>query len=320
LLRRSRLLQLIAAAPAALATTPLAARAQALQPLRIVLFPGETSATAYYAKELGYFARAGIDPQITEVSNGSAAAAAVAGGSMDVGFSNPLSVAQGHLRGLPFTALLAAALSRRNAPPSNGLVVVAKSSPIKTAKDLNGKVFAVDVLGGLPHVSVRTWIDKNGGDSSSVHFVEMAFAQMQSALDSGRVDASEMNMAFDPNLGKPNDALRLLGNSYDAVGQLFCSSCWFSTDDWVKNNPALAAKFVATMRDAAMWANAHHAESAVMLAPHIKETVAQIVVSTRVTYGTDISPGLIQPVIDAAARYGMLKAAFPAAEMVAVLK
>ncbi len=77
---RDSALRILACAPAAFALSTRAAGAQTLRPLRIVLFPGETAATGYYAKELGYFARAGIDAQITEVKNGAAAAAAVAGG------------------------------------------------------------------------------------------------------------------------------------------------------------------------------------------------------------------------------------------------
>jgi NitT/TauT family transport system substrate-binding protein len=308
------------AAPLAFGIVPNTAEAQTLQPLRIVLFPGETSATAYYAKELGYFAKAGIDAQITEVKNGAAAAAAVAGGSMDIGFSNPLSVAQGHDRGLPFTVVAPAALARTNSPPTNGIIVVAKTSPIRTGKDFNGKTVSVDVLGGLPNVSVRAWIDKNGGDSSTVKFVELAFTEMIAALNSGRVDASEINVAFDPAVGKPNDPLRMIGSSYDAIAPRFVSSLWFSTNEWVKNNPALAKKFVAVMKEAAIWANGHPHESAQLLAPHIKQPPEQIEAATRVAYGLEMTPDLLQPVIDASAKYGLLRAAFPASDMIIALK
>ena len=320
MLYRSYALRLMVAAPLAFGIVPNTAEAQTLQPLRIVLFPGETSATAYYAKELGYFAKAGIDAQITEVKNGAAAAAAVAGGSMDVGFSNPLSVAQGHDRGLPFTVVAPAALARTNSPPTNGIIVVAKTSPIRTGKDFNGKTVSVDVLGGLPNVSVRAWIDKNGGDSSTVKFVELAFTEMIAALNSGRVDASEINVAFDPAVGKPNDPLRMIGSSYDAIAPRFVSSLWFSTNEWVKNNPALAKKFVAVMKEAAIWANGHPHESAQLLAPHIKQPPEQIEAATRVAYGLDMTPDLLQPVIDASAKYGLLRAAFPASDMIVALK
>jgi NitT/TauT family transport system substrate-binding protein len=317
-MRRSRVLRLLgasAAAGAGLRARPAAA--QTVAPLRIVLFPGETAATAYYAQELGLFGRAKLDVQITEVKNGSAAAAAIAGGSIDVGFSNPLSVAEGFERGVPFTVLAPAALSRAGKPASNGLIITTKASPIHTGRDLNGKTFGVDVIGGLPHVSTRAWIDKTGGDSSTVHFVELAFAEIIPSLNNGRIDAGELNFAFDPLIGKPNDTMRLLANSYDAVGSHFCSSVWFSTSDRVSKNPDTVRRFIAVMKNAANWANAHPHESALMLAPHLKQTPADIEGSIRVFYGVDMTPDLVQPVIDVAARYGLLKKDFPASDLVA---
>jgi len=314
-LRRSRLLQLLLAST----VVPLAARpaaAQTAAPVRLVLFPGETAATAYYAQELGMFSRAKLDVQITEVKNGAAAAAATAGGTIDIGFSNPLSLAQGYERGVPFTIISPAALSRAGKPPSNGLLVVPKTSPIRSGKDLNGKTIAVDVIGGLPHVSVRLWIDKNGGDSSSVRFIELAFPEIIPAMNSGRIDAGEINVSFDPSIGKPNDPVRLLGNSYDAVGSRFCSSVWFSTTDWVSKNPDVARRFIAVMKDAANWANSHQHESAQMLAPHTKQSASDIEASTRVFYGVDMTPDLVQPVIDVAAKYGLLKSSYPATDMI----
>jgi ABC-type nitrate/sulfonate/bicarbonate transport system substrate-binding protein len=319
-MRRSRVLSLLGASAAAGAgVRARPAAAQTAAPLRIVLFPGETAATAYYALELGMFARAKLDVQITEVKNGAAAAAAIAGGSIDVGFSNPLSVAEGFERGVPFTILAPAALSRAGKPASNGLIITTKASPIRTGRDLNGKTFGVDVIGGLPHVSTRAWIDKTGGDSSTVHFVELAFSQIMPSLNSGRIDAGELNFAFDPLIGKPNDTMRLLANSYDAVGSHFCSSVWFSTSDWVTKNPDTVRRFIGVMKDAANWANAHPHESALMLAPHLKQTSADIEGSVRVFYGIDMTPDLVQPVIDVAARYGLIKKNFPATDLVAAI-
>ena len=107
-LKRKRALALISGL-AGLAIAPCPARAQSAQTVRLVIVSGETSATAYYAQELGMFERAKLDVQITEVKNGAAAAAAIAGGSIDIGFSNPLSVCQGFERGIPFAILAPAA-------------------------------------------------------------------------------------------------------------------------------------------------------------------------------------------------------------------
>ena len=143
--------------------------------------PVRQSAQIYYAKELGFFAKNGLDATITEVRNGAASAAAIAGGAVDIGFSNGLSIAQGHERGIDFTVLAPAALSVAG-KGTNAILVVGKTSPIRSGKDLNGKTVAIDVVGGFPQIAVRTWIDKNGGrfQHGEVHRVRL------SGNDSGR--------------------------------------------------------------------------------------------------------------------------------------
>ena len=316
-MRRSRALRLaFAAAAAGLAERNGRASAQGLRPLKIVLFNGETAATAYYAHDLGYFARAGLDVSITTVTNGAAGAAAVASGAIDVGFSNPLSVAQGYSRGLPFEIIAPAAESIRGSQ-TNGYVIVAKASPYESGKDATGKTFGVDQIGGLPYATLRAWIDGTGGDSKSVRFVELPFAEMIAALQSSRIDFSEMNTSFDPLLGKPNDPVQLLGNSFDYVAPRFASTVWFSTKAWVAGNPDLVKRFVSAMRQSAVWANTHPTESAPILAKYTKQTVAEILASHRANFGTEITPDLVQPVIDLAVKYGLIKTAFSATEMIA---
>jgi NitT/TauT family transport system substrate-binding protein len=300
---------------AGLTLTPRLARAQSAQTIRMVIVSGETSATAYYAKELGMFAKAGIEPEITEVTNGPAAAAAVAGGSMDIGSGEPTSLIIAHDRGLPFSILAPAALARAG-NQSNGFVIAGKTNGVKSGADLTGKIVGLNALGGLPYLSVRAWIDKTGGDSGAVHFLEIPFSQMIDAIKNGRIEASEINAAFDPLIGKPDDPVRLIASSYDYVAPRFTSSVWFGTSDWIAKNPDLAKRFLSAMRQAAVWANAHPHESAEMLAPHLKQTVAQIEATPRVSYGLDMLPEFIQPVIDLAAKYGSIKTRFAARDLI----
>jgi NitT/TauT family transport system substrate-binding protein len=303
---------------AAVAALPAPGLAQTLTPIRISLFPGETSAQIYYAQELGFFAKNGLDATVTEVRNGAAAAAAVAGGSMDIGFSNPLSLAQGHERGVGFTIVAPAAESRAG-KGTNAILVVGKTSPIRTGKDLNGKTIAIDVVGGFPQIAVRTWIDKNGGDSSTAKFIEFSYPEMIPGVNTGRIDAAAINTAFDPLLGKPDDPVHMLGSAYDAVAPRFDSSLWFAMNDWASKNPDIVRRFDLTMRQAAIWGNTHPHESAVIVAKHIKQAVADIEAANRAIYGTDVTPDLLQPVIDASAKYGALKTAFPARELIFTL-
>jgi NitT/TauT family transport system substrate-binding protein len=283
--------------------------------ITIAAIPSDIAGEAYYADGMGFFGKAGLSAKILGLTNGASISAAVAGGSAAIGYSNVVSLATAHERGLPFTILAPANLHGPDAPTA-GLLAVKKSSPIANAKDLRGKVVAVIGLNNIAHLATRLWIDKNGGDSTSVRFIEMPFSEMPAAVNAGRVDAASLDAIADPNLGKPDDTLRVLASTFDAVSSRFAPSVWFSTTNWVSQHEETARAFVAAMRETAKWANTHRAESAKILSAHTRQTVAAIQASTRSTYGERLTPELIQPDIDVAARYGVVKSAFTAAQLV----
>ena len=312
--RRAFLARSSAAAVAFGIPATRAVSAQDLAVLNVAAIPSDISGSAYYAADNGYFKKAGLEAKFLALTSGPAIAAAVLGGAADVGYSNVISLAIAHSRGLPVTILFPANLHVHDAPTA-GLLAVKKTSPIQSAKDMNGKVMAVIGLNNIADIAARAWLDKNGGDSKTVKSVELPFPQMKAALEANRIDAASMDTTGDPMLGKPGDTLRLLGSTFDAVSLRFAPSVWFSTTGWVTKHPAAAKAFVAAMRESALWANAHHRESAVILARYARATVAQIDTFTRVTYGDHLTPELIQPNIDVAAKYGAIKAAFPATDL-----
>jgi NitT/TauT family transport system substrate-binding protein len=310
--------QAAAASALTLAAGVTPAVAQALPTMHIALIPSDIAGEVYYAKDQGFFKKAGYDVDFTPITSGAAISAAVAGGSADVGFSNVVSLAIAHDRGLPFT-LLAPANLHLPTQVTAGILTVLKSGPIKTAKDLAGKIVAVNGLNNISSVSVQAWIDKNGGDWKNVKFAEMPFPQMPDAVRSGRVDAASIDAANEQLLMKPDSDLRRLDNVFNAVGTHFTPSCWFTTSAWVSANPAEAKAFVSVMAQAATWANANHAASAAILAPYLSKTAQEIDSVTRAPYATRLTPDLVQPSIDAAFKYGLIKKSFPASELISQL-
>ena len=146
---------------------PGVAIAQNAQPLTIgVLPPSDISGEPYYAESQGLFRNEGLDVTIQPLANGSATIAAVAGGTLDIAYSNMLSMAIAHGRGIDMLILAPANLHVHEAP-TTGILAVNKLSTVFSAKDLNGKVVAVEGLNNVAEISARSWIDKNGGDSQT---------------------------------------------------------------------------------------------------------------------------------------------------------
>jgi NitT/TauT family transport system substrate-binding protein len=294
------------------------AGAQTLTPLRIGFIPSDMSGQAFFAHDLGMFAKAGIDPQFSPTNNGPAIASAIISGALDIGYSNPVSLVIAHDKGLPFTILSAANMYRSDAPTTGELLVL-KNSPIQAAKDLTGKTIAVGGLNVITHIAARAWIDANGGDSNTVHFIEIPLPAMPAALQAGRVDAATFNPGIDPTMGKPGDPFRILANAFNAYSSYFAAGTWFTSKAWLAAHPAEAAKFVRVMRDAAQWAAAHAHESAQILAGNLKENPQDVESAARVDYGSVVTPAMIQPVIDLCAKYNVIKARFPASDLLAAV-
>lgn len=308
----------IAAGSALCATPALRAVAAAPVPLTVAAIPSDVAAEAYYAERRGAFERAGLSCKILRLTNGASIAAAVVSGSANIGFSNVISLASAHLRGIPVTVLAPANLHVQGSPTA-GILAVRKTSAIHGAKDLDGKIVAVTGLNNIAHIAARLWIDKNGGDSSRVRFIELPFTEMSPAIVAGRVDAAALDAIADPTAGKADDPLRRLGSTFDAVSPRFAPSVWFTTKDWAAKNSETVKSFVAIMLETARWANTHHRESAELLSGFTHRSVSAIEASTRTTYGERLTPELIQPDIDAAAKYGVIRAAFPAADLISPL-
>lgn len=291
-----------------------AAHAQAPVTLRIATIPIDTGAEAFYAADLGFFKKAGLDVQITILNNGAAIAAAMAGGSFDVGQANVPALAAAREAGLPFALIAPASVYTQKTPATAG-IVVGKSTDIHSARDLNGKVIAVSGLSGIGQITTQQWIDKNGGDSSTVHWVDMPFAQMTAALTAGRIDAAESAYpALDETVQAGH---RLLDPGYEATAREFMIAGWFCKTDFIDSHPDVVRRLVRVFAETARWANTHHAESAAILQKWTKQIVLPS--TPRVYYGETVSIAEVQPIIDVTYKYHGLKTPLSAIELVSPL-
>jgi len=70
------------------------------------------------------------------------------------------------------------------------------------------------------------------------------------------------------------------------------------------------------MRSATAYANAHHAETALLIAAFTGIETAQVLTMKRTTCGTYLDPREIQPAIDATAKYNVIDKPFPAQDLI----
>ena len=301
--RVSRADALRTAGALAFAGAPAIVRAQpALLPLQLGAMPTDGSACAIYGGDQGFFRSGGIDTKLTIMTNSATLAAAVQGGTLEIGFGSIVPLAEARARGINFKIIWPA--STYLGPPSPNLLLVAKNSPIQKAADLNGKTFAVNGLRDLTQYEVQSWIDKNGGDVKNVKLVEIPFSEMSTALSSGRVDAA---IVAEPFLTAAKKDARVLGDANPAIARRYTITCWFATESWLAQHGDVARRFAASMQQTARWANAHRGDTAAILS-RVSKIPPEITSSmTRSFYGeTRPDPAMFQPVINAASKFGTL--------------
>jgi NitT/TauT family transport system substrate-binding protein len=91
---------------------------------------------------------------------------------------------------IPLVIVASGNVAGQDATHDNTGLIVKANSGINTASDLSGKTVAVNALNGTAEIAAKSAIDKSGGDSSKIKFVELAIPDMQAAVQNGTVDAA----------------------------------------------------------------------------------------------------------------------------------
>jgi len=291
---------------------PRAAKAQQLTTIRVASTLDDNVTPILYGQQAGIFKKYGLDVQVQTFPSGAAQAAALAGGAIEIGKSSMLSLISGHLRGVNFRLVSGAGLYLSNKPFSG--MVVAKSSPIRTAADLNGKTASSPSLRDLGEISIKEWMDQHGGDSSTLKGVELPNAAVAQALAQGRIDVAVLD---NPTLYQAvtSGAARVLARSYDAIGKRFLMSAWFCMPAYAEKNPDVLRGFAKAFYESASYTDAHHGQTVDLLArfSHIDADVIRNMV--RAETALTLQAADLQPLINVAAKYKVIDRVFPASEM-----
>lgn len=267
----------------------------------------DSATTVLYGIQSGLFGRYNLAVEMQSLQNGPATMSGVAGNTFQIGKSSTPPLVAAHNRGLPFVIVAPAGLYTSKAPIA--AVMVGIDSPIKKASDLNGKTIATGALNDIHSLATQAWLDKNGGDSTTVKFVEIPLPEIAVAIATGRVEAGSANEpVLSAALG--GGKVRVLGRNFDAIAPLFMYTAWFTTAQYATANPDVVRRFAQALKVAAEYVNAHNAQTADLIAKFSLLEPAQVRKMTRVEQGTALDPRLIQPVIDTMVKYKFTPQAF----------
>jgi len=208
-------------------------------------------ANAFVAANEGLFKKHGLDVEMKLVPNSATTPAALMAGSLQIATPTAPNTMQAVEQGLDLVVLAGAGYYTKGM--DDVAIMVRPDSPIKTAKDFEGKRVSTPGLNAFLHVLFRKWMAENGGDYKKVTFTENAFAQSLDVLRAGQVDGV---LAVQPFLSRA-----LESNTGRVVAYYIASlegetqSGWHvASRKWADANPKQVAAFKAAIEEASAMA------------------------------------------------------------------
>jgi NitT/TauT family transport system substrate-binding protein len=241
--------------------------------IKVGYIPIADCAQLYIAKDKGYFKENGLDVELIKLAGGAKILEALAGGSIDVAFSNVVSVMLANNAGLDFKAITGGPAVDLNHKETG--VLVLKDSDIKSLKDLEGKKIAVNTRKNIVELFVTNYLIKNNVDVSKIEFVEISFPQMFQVLDSKNVDAIasiEPFVTFSTKSGKVTN----LGDYFVSVLDKMEISTYNASNKYITSNKEVITNFQKAINQATLFSKSNTDELKTIIANNTKLNEEQV--------------------------------------------
>ncbi|MFC7306561.1 ABC transporter substrate-binding protein [Streptomyces monticola] len=198
------------------------------------------SAALYIAQERGYFKAEGLQVRVRPVQQSVQAIPALANGQVDiVAGGNYVTMLQAQEKGTLSLRVLADGVVLA---PHSMDVVVLPGSPIRTAKDLQGRKVAENVLHSIQSLRLDAILEEQGHGAEPVDYRQVPFPQMAAALEKGQVEAADITEPFLTDAKRRLHA-RVVVNGASRPAQSLPLSGYETTKGFVEKNPKTAAAF-----------------------------------------------------------------------------
>ncbi len=204
-------------------------------------------ANAFVAANEGIFKKHGLDVEMKLVPNSATTPAALMAGSLHIATPTAPNTMQAVEQGLDLVVLAGGGYYTKGM--EDVAIIVRPDSPIKTAKDFEGKRVSTPGLNAFLHVLFRKWMAENGGDYKKVTFTENAFAQSIDVLRAGQVDGV---LAVQPFLSRALETKtgRVVAHYIAALEGETQSGWHVANRKWADANPKQVAAFRAAIVEA----------------------------------------------------------------------
>src|ERR687897_173730 len=275
--------------------------------LNVGVIPIADVAPLYLGIDKGFFKeeQLTIKPQLAE--GGAAITPAVVSGDFQIGFSNTISLLIAASQDLPVQIIspgVSGAASEKDAWDD---LLVPKSGPVKTTKDLEGKTIAVNTLKNICEVTIKASLEKDGVDVDSLEFTEVPFPDMNAALEAGRVDGACVVEPFVSQGTGPDGQARGIDPFYVRTTPDLTVATYFTTREYAEQNEDVVNRFVSAMNRSLEFAqdNPDLVREVLLQYTEIPPEATEAI--TLPQWRTDLSVDTIELLSELSVKYGLIE-------------
>jgi NitT/TauT family transport system substrate-binding protein len=160
-----------------------------LRPIRVAALPIAETAALWGAIAAGIFTKHGLEVEVLPAQGGALAIPALANGDLDIAIGQPFGPFRADLQDLGVVIIGNYASSYATGDDINA-VIASKASGITRPRDLAGRKVSVNSLGAAGDVTIMESVAKDGGDPSTIEFVEVAFPDVAASRRSASSSSS----------------------------------------------------------------------------------------------------------------------------------
>jgi NitT/TauT family transport system substrate-binding protein len=274
--------------------------------ITVASLPLLDAAALHIALKQKLFAAEGLQVKVEPVAQSLAALPALKNGQIDIiAGANYVTFLQAYQQGTLKLKVIADGASE--APRFMQLLVL-PDSPIKQAKDLEGKTVAVNILNNIQSLTFNEILKANKVDPAKVKYRAVQFPLMDKALANHDVDAVHTAEPFGTVFQQKLGARMVIDGGGPPTTGLPVSG-YVSTQDFVTKYPKTAAAFQRAIEKAQALAASDRKQVENVLPSYAKVDARTAATLSFPGYPTSVDPAGLQRLSDLMVQQGLLKSA-----------
>lgn len=268
----------------------------------------------------GYFKREGLDLEVITVNAGPAVISAVASNSVQIGYSASVPVLFARAQNQPIVIFDTLTQETPDREGQWTWLIASEKSGVKSVGDLVGKTVAINATGAACELLVRDHLARAGASYDAVKKIVVPFPQMQAALQLGNADAACIVEPFRTNV-QVHPAIKGVIVARGILADRshpYALDVLFVREDWGRANLELIRRFNRGMAASLADYRKDPALLRKQMIEHFKLGPATVSLMQSSLNFSDLraSAAQMQPILDGLTRYGMLKNAPAASDVV----